>query len=107
MAQFKNISPLGALDIPALGRIVQAGEVFDVPADLADYIAGQPKNFEPYKPPKQTKATPPAAATVPPADATADVAPTGEGDTTPGDSETTTAPTGDDEKEGNDGDHAA
>lgn len=46
MAQFKNISPLGALDVPALGRIVEAGETIDVPADIVESFAGQAGTFE-------------------------------------------------------------
>lgn len=48
--QFKNASPLGALDVPALGRIVQPGEVFEVDATLAPTFADQRGNFEPVKP---------------------------------------------------------
>lgn len=46
MPKFKNISPLGALDIPALGRIVESGEVFDVPDKLVSNFARQSANFE-------------------------------------------------------------
>lgn len=45
MPKFRNVSPLGALDIPALGIIVQAGEVFDVPAALRANFAGQSENY--------------------------------------------------------------
>ena len=45
--KFKNVSPLGALDVPALGKIVQPGEVFEVDATLVQSFADQPGNFEP------------------------------------------------------------
>lgn len=47
--KFKNVSPLGALDVPALGKIVQPGEVFEVDATLVQSFADQPGNFEPVK----------------------------------------------------------
>lgn len=47
MTKFKNVSPLGDLDVPVLYRIVPAGEVVDVPADLADGFARQPDVWEP------------------------------------------------------------
>jgi hypothetical protein len=43
--KFQNVSPIGALDIPALGRVVEAGEKFDVPDDLVEYFESQPANF--------------------------------------------------------------
>ncbi|GAB2702354.1 hypothetical protein BKA24_001689 [Microbacterium marinum] len=45
--KFKNQSPLGALEIPALGRIVDRDEEFDVPAAIAPLLAGQSANYEP------------------------------------------------------------
>lgn len=45
MAKFKNVSPLGALDIPTLGIVVEAGKTFEVPKNLIDYFAGQTANF--------------------------------------------------------------
>lgn len=42
MPSFKNVSPVGALDVPALRRVVEAGEVIEVPADVAVGFAGQP-----------------------------------------------------------------
>lgn len=65
MAKFRNISPLGALDIPALGQIVQPGEVFEVAKDLHPYFEAQPGNFEllrPVKPPKPPKEAKPSLA---------------------------------------------
>lgn len=40
MPRFKNVSPLGDLDVPALGAVVEHGEIIDVAADLAPYVAG-------------------------------------------------------------------
>jgi len=51
MTQFRNVSPIGDLDVPALGQIVEAGEVFNVPDELHDYFAAQPENFAPTAPP--------------------------------------------------------
>lgn len=47
MAKFKNVSPLGALDVPALGKIVEPGEVFEVDKTLEQNFANQPDTFEP------------------------------------------------------------
>lgn len=41
----KNISPLGDLEIPAVGRTVMAGEEFEVPVGLAESLLEQPSNF--------------------------------------------------------------
>ncbi len=46
MAKFQNVSPIGALDIPALSRVIEPGEVFEVPSDLNDYFESQPGNFK-------------------------------------------------------------
>jgi hypothetical protein len=43
---FKNVSPYGDLDVPLLGRVVKAGEVFEVTPDQARGIAGQDENFQ-------------------------------------------------------------
>ncbi len=72
MTQFRNVSPLGDLDVPALGQIVEAGEVFDVPDELHDYFASQPENFAPAAPPappeKPGKPEKPEKTEEPPAD---------------------------------------
>lgn len=46
MAKFKNVSPLGALDVPAVGRVIDAGEEFEVDEAVAAVLAGQRDNFE-------------------------------------------------------------
>lgn len=84
MAKFKNVSPLGALDIPALGQIVEAGEVFEVPDDLVAALADQTENFEAVraepKAPKAPKGKPGVAED--PGDTTqASVVPSGDDDT--------------------------
>lgn len=45
--RFKNVSPLGDLDVPALGRVIKADEEFEVREDLAPLFAGQVANYEP------------------------------------------------------------
>ncbi|NHF62235.1 hypothetical protein [Microcella pacifica] len=82
MAHFRNVSPIGALDIPALGRIVQAGEVFEVTKQTEDFFDAQPGNFARVAEPKKGKSAKPAAS----------VAPSGAGDTTD-------TPEGDEQKE--------
>ena len=47
MSKFKNVSPLGDLEVPVLGRVVKAGEVFEVPADLGGSFAEQSDVWEP------------------------------------------------------------
>ncbi|MBQ9917791.1 MAG: hypothetical protein IJO71_11410 [Microbacterium sp.] len=47
MAKFKNVGPLGALDIDVLGlRGVEVGEVFEVPDHLALGFIGQTEIYE-------------------------------------------------------------
>lgn len=41
----RNVSPLGALEIPALGRVVEADELFDVPDELGAQLIQQVENF--------------------------------------------------------------
>lgn len=48
MAKIKNVSPLGALVIPALGITVNAGATFDVDdTDIAKALLEQADNFAP------------------------------------------------------------
>lgn len=35
LIRLRNTNPLGAVDVPILGRTLAAGEVFDCPADIA------------------------------------------------------------------------
>jgi len=45
MVKLQNVSPFGDLDVPVLGRVISAGEVFDVPVNLAEGFADQPSNW--------------------------------------------------------------
>lgn len=47
MPAFKNVSPYGDLDLPLIGRVVKAGETFEVTAEQAKALAGQDDNFQP------------------------------------------------------------
>lgn len=44
--RLRNISPLGAIDVPALGRTIDAGEEFDCPDEIA---GSEPKGWAPAK----------------------------------------------------------
>ena len=44
--RFRNISTSGALDLPLLGRIINAGEEFDIPANLGELLTQQPAVWE-------------------------------------------------------------
>lgn len=52
---WRNVSPYGALDIPLLGRTVEAGEVFEVTPEQAKHLAGQDDNFQKVQPSKTAK----------------------------------------------------
>lgn len=47
--KIRNISPRGALDVPLLGRVVEAGEVTEVTKDQADRLLPQSDNWEPVE----------------------------------------------------------
>ena len=47
MPKLKNTSPLGALDVPLLRRVVEADEVFDVSDDQARVLLLQHDNYQP------------------------------------------------------------
>lgn len=44
--KFKNVSPLGDLEVPVLRRVVAAGEVFDVPESVGALLKDQPDVFQ-------------------------------------------------------------
>lgn len=46
MPMIRNISPLGALDVPLLGRVLEAGEEADVTEDQAERLLTQSDNYE-------------------------------------------------------------
>ncbi|MGM9473186.1 hypothetical protein ACS5PJ_14425 [Pseudarthrobacter sp. YS3] len=47
MPRIKNVSPLGALDVPLLRRVVEADEIIDVTEDQARVLLLQPDNYQP------------------------------------------------------------
>lgn len=46
MTTLKNTNPLGAIDLPLIGRTLEAGEEFDVPEDVAKALLEQVGNYE-------------------------------------------------------------
>jgi hypothetical protein len=48
VAKFKNVSPLGALELPLVGRVVARGEVVQVTAAQAKHLTGQ-ADWQPVK----------------------------------------------------------
>lgn len=46
MPKFRNVSSLGDLDLPLVGRVIAAGESFEVDADAAELLSAQPGNWE-------------------------------------------------------------
>ena len=50
----RNVSPLG--DVEVLGRIVPAGDVFEVSDEQAALLIAQPDNFVPVVAPKAKEA---------------------------------------------------
>ncbi|MFE4469552.1 hypothetical protein ACFRFH_12125 [Leifsonia sp. NPDC056824] len=49
----RNVSPFGDLELPLLNRIVEAGEVFEVPDEHGESLIQQSANFQ--KVPANTK----------------------------------------------------
>jgi hypothetical protein len=47
MPKIKNVSPFGDLDVPLLGRVIEAGETVDVSDAEAEELLKQPFNYEP------------------------------------------------------------
>lgn len=45
--KFKNVSPMGDLDVPVLGRTVAFGEVVEVPAEVGVSFGEQPDVWAP------------------------------------------------------------
>lgn len=58
MAQIKNVSPYGALDVPLLGRVVEAGETVEVDDAHAEILLRQAENFVSADPPAEPPAAP-------------------------------------------------
>ena len=42
MSEFKNVSSVGDLEVPILGRVVKAGETVEIPAGLDGGFREQP-----------------------------------------------------------------
>jgi hypothetical protein len=60
--QLKNVNPLGAVDLPLIGRSLEAGEVFEVPDKVGKELLKQVGNYaEPTK--TEAKVADKAAAT--------------------------------------------
>jgi hypothetical protein len=47
MPKIKNVSPFGDLDVPLLGRVIEAGETVDVSDEEAEELLKQPLNYQP------------------------------------------------------------
>ena len=51
--KIKNVSPLGAVSVPMLGREVDAGSVVDVTDSEASMLLRQPRHWEPADEPAE------------------------------------------------------
>jgi hypothetical protein len=58
--KFRNVSPLGDLFIPAIGRQVDAGEEFEATGDVAQSLLKQSEHYERTDDPKTTTDAPAA-----------------------------------------------
>lgn len=47
MTIIKNVSPLGELDVPLLGRFLKAGEEIEVSDEVAERLLPQAENYQP------------------------------------------------------------
>jgi hypothetical protein len=57
MARFRNVSPLGDLDVPALGLTIPAGDIVDVKdPEISASFADQAGTWEPVLSPAERKA---------------------------------------------------
>lgn len=57
--KIRNINPLGAVDFPLLGRVLEAGEVFELQGQPALDLLKQEGNWERVPEPKPRKAPTP------------------------------------------------
>jgi hypothetical protein len=48
--KIKNVSPFGDLDLPLIGRVVAAGEVFEVSDEDGALLVEQPAHWKHSKP---------------------------------------------------------
>lgn len=46
MKKIRNINPVGAVDVPLLGRVLEPGEVVEVDDKTAATLLKQPDNYE-------------------------------------------------------------
>jgi hypothetical protein len=53
--KIRNVSPIGDLDFPMLGRIVAAGEVIEVPDEVGAALLDQPANWAAVKSPTKSE----------------------------------------------------
>lgn len=51
--KLRNVSPLGHLDFPLIGRVLEPGEEFDVDDKIGAALLDQPGNFEAVKATKE------------------------------------------------------
>lgn len=51
----RNINPLGEVELPLVGRVLAAGEEFEVPAEVAERLLEQVGNYEAVKPKPSAK----------------------------------------------------
>lgn len=53
--RLRNTNPLGAIDLPLIGRSLEAGEEFDVPDEIGAALLEQVGNYEAVTKPASTK----------------------------------------------------
>jgi hypothetical protein len=53
--KIKNVSPMGDLDVPLIGRVVAAGETFEVADEDGALLVDQPYHFTQITAGKATK----------------------------------------------------
>lgn len=51
--RLRNISPLGQIDLPLIGRALEPGEVFEVDDAAGARLLEQPDNYEPAVEPNE------------------------------------------------------
>lgn len=51
--KLRNINPLGEVDVPVVGRVLAAGEEFDVPDEIGAALLEQVGNYERATAPKE------------------------------------------------------
>lgn len=56
MPRYQNVSPLGALELPLLGRVVEPGEVVEVSDEQATSLHGQEATWQPVADPPPRRA---------------------------------------------------